>query len=172
MDNWNDRITQAKIVLMDPKNSTLRFYDVLLKMLDELKDPEPLPQLIVHNCTAHFCGDDRLKPDQPFVRNPGGKTWLMNDMPGNLTGPHLEMASCHEAACRPMTPAEAFRKGAVVERKYDNGDIYRGHIVGLIESPSMSYERAEVRCGEDSYKSRYPSFSSLTLVKPTPEERR
>jgi len=94
------------------------------------------------------------------VLNPAGKLWMASPVGKRL---HLKDDDCNALQkCVPATPAQAFVPGAMVERKYDNGDLFRGHVLRVIES-----SRVCIMCGVEE---RDSFISFLTLVEPAPDK--
>lgn len=90
--------------------------------------------------------------DEPRVRNPDGRIWKITS--GSV--PHLEDVSCSAGfpRCENMTPAEAFRPGALVRwTNPNNNDLYSQFYVTRGEFTDRRI------------------ISEHTLVKPAPEEK-
>lgn len=168
MTDWNERIARAKKALFTGALWSGHQIDALLDMFNALKDPEPAQDAedIADRLSKKY-GQYESGKQEPLVRNPDGKVWYISYCKDGDShdGPHLFDYTCVRViegniGCRPLRPFEAFRPGAMVERKYEDGDIYRGHIV------SAGTNGAKVVCGGFN---RSQPFGDLALVKPAPE---
>jgi len=117
----------------------------------------------------------KKKTDQPLVRNPKGEVWWRNKEITKCGNQHVtatyyttvpddeDVYGCHR-----MTQEEAFRPGAMVQKEYENGSIYRG-IIG--ERLYINTFKMPVFCGTKTmlpavHRNIHPN--ELTLVEPAP----
>lgn len=97
------------------------------------------------------------QPAPPSVRNPEGKVWRRTDF-----RIHLEHARCQRnKRCRNLTPAEAFRPGAVAEWTNPDDPILsvRGYVRSVIE----------VDGGRTLLNHTWRETKDLRLITPAPE---
>ncbi len=161
---------------------------------DALKEPEPMKGpvyclscgMIAFETSAlgYYCGrciekawkkfhDKELPPwmekldlSLPAVRNPKGEFWMST----NGVDLHLlDFDKCIRHECVYARFSEVFRPGAVVQKKYENGSIYRG----VIGKPFLLTNdiKIPVFCGTQTappgvYRNLHPK--DLTLITPAP----
>jgi len=164
MLEWNERIEQAKKTLRERVRSDQGYgvqevqivYSDIAAVLDALKESEQPLKVQLTNCEAegNSSGDFQQKP---LVRHPDGRVWWTT-----LEGPELFSERGFSTHAHRMTSAEAFRPGAFVERKYNDGGIFSGR-VNFVDDDMVS-----IFCGG---RFRTTMLSKITLIKPAPEEK-
>jgi len=163
MSEWNERIEKAntKVVqyLTQDQKMGLTFHvlhTAIRTALTALKEPEPAEKETSEKYLDGLRADAKYDPVKSLVHHPDGRTWAK--WPDGILSPETR-ESFGLNPIEPMTPAEAFRNGAIVQ--YTKGDF-------VIQG------KAEM---EDNYVSiiggQYRAYGygrwNITLVKPAPE---
>lgn len=172
MTTLNDRIDKAIAMLptwrytpeTDEDSSIRDLVWCIKNAFDALKDPETTPDNW-HHCCCCKCEPGNVvqdTPEPPRVLNPDGRVWFTRiDSQYTFCTDHPETVS---TLSRVMTPAEAFRAGALV--RHQDGDLIIQARIHHVEDTFVYLE------GYTSNTSRIVfRCDALTLIKTSPEKK-